>query len=338
MRFILPLFVIAGCLNACKEPPPPQVVVLPTVLPLVYSDSITKLEPPLRKLSSAMIPVKPDTGLLVSFDEDMLFALSQQEQYLKRRDVKKWPVQGISRAEMLQTTHLLQMAALEPPGALQRYFDYYQVNTVLKEDKVRITGYYTPTIEASKLQTAEFSVPLMKWPKEDGNNIAVPSPAAIESGALGGRGLELAWVRTKKELRNAQLQGSCIVQFTDGDHMFLGFGGSVKGAGGTYIFFTKIGSEVMGSGSFPLTAGYSAAIDPRFIPIGATLLAELPQCDKRGKVTCYDYRIIFAQDRGGAIKTTKRMDLYCGIGKDGLDEAKKVNNYGRLWLLLPKRR
>lgn len=128
-----------------------------------------------------------------------------------------------------------------------------------------------------------------------------------------------------------------MVQFPDGENIFLGFGGSVKGAGGTYVFFKKIGKDVLGSGSFPLTAGYSAAIDPKFIPLGASLLAELPVCDKNGNATCYDYRIIFAQDRGGAIKTTKRMDLYCGIGKEGLEAAKKVNNYGRLWLMLPKR-
>ena len=67
------------------------------------------------------------------------------------------------------------------------------------------------------------------------------------------------------------------------------------------------------------------------------MLAELPVCDKAGNVVAHEYRIIFAQDRGGAIKTTKRMDLYCGIGKQGLDAAKRVNSYGRLWLILPKR-
>ncbi len=70
--------------------------------------------------------------------------------------------------------------------------------------------------------------------------------------------------------------------------------------------------------------------------LGSTLLAELPDIDAAGRLKGYQYRIIFAQDRGGAIKTTKRIDLYCGMGQKGLQEARKINRFGRLWLLLPK--
>ncbi|MCB9333361.1 MAG: hypothetical protein H6574_20045 [Lewinellaceae bacterium] len=94
--------------------------------------------------------------------------------------------------------------------------------------------------------------------------------------------------------------------------------------------------DVIGAGYFPLTAGYSVAVDPRYIPIGATLLAELPDMDAAGNLKGYTYRILFAQDRGGAILTTKRLDLYCGVGKQGLNEARKINGLGRLWVLLPK--
>ena len=327
---------VAFQMSCEEEKPPPVAPVYPAAKPLVLIDSILKQEIPPRKLSSAMIQVKPDSNLAVLFDGDMMRALDFQVKYLSRKDLKRYPVSGIHNDELQHTLQILEAIAAEPPNAIQKYFDFYQINTSLKKDKVRITGYYTPTIEASKFQTPEFQVPMLKWPKEEGD-IKVPSPAAIESGALSGKGLELAWIKSKKELRNAQLQGSCMVQFTDGESMFLGFGGSVKGAGGTYVFFKKIGKDVLGSGSFPLTPGYSAAIDPRFIPLGAALLAELPVCDKKGNLNCYDYRVIFAQDRGGAIKTTKRMDLYCGIGKEGLEAAKKVNNYGRLWLILPKK-
>ncbi len=110
----------------------------------------------------------------------------------------------------------------------------------------------------------------------------------------------------------------------------------MKGAGGTYVFFTKVDETVLGSGFFPLTAGYSVAVDPRFIPIGSTIFAELPDLDVTGKLIGYTYRILFAQDRGGAIKTTKRIDLYCGVGQKGLQEARRINSYGRLWVMLPK--
>ena len=147
----------------------------------------------------------------------------------------------------------------------------------------------------------------------------------------------MAWVKSRKEVENAQLQGSCLVEYPDGSRVHLGFGGSTKGAGGKYVFFTQVSDQVLGCGSFPLTAGYSVAVDPRYIPIGSTLLAELPDLDAAGNLKGYTYRILFAQDRGGAIKTTKRMDLYCGIGQNGLQEARRINSFGRLWLLLPKR-
>lgn len=332
-RFLFLALLLA--LMQCDPPPPPPPVTFLPEKPLVLSDSTLRVKPAARPLSSSLILVKPDSQLRVPFDEDMMKALHHQMNYLKAQSPRNSPIKGVRNDELLHTLQLVQASSAEPQGSLLKYFDYYQVNTELKQDKVRITGYYTPTIEASTVQSVDFPVPMLRWPKDEG--IPVPSPAAIESGALAGRNLEIAWIKSTKELKNAQLQGSCMLQFSDGENMFLGFGGSVKGAGGSYVFFKKIGKEVLGAGSFPMTAGYSAAIDPRFIPIGATLLAELPICDKKGNATCYEYKIIFAQDRGGAIKTTKRMDLYCGIGKEGLDAAKRVNNYGRLWLLLPKK-
>lgn len=274
----------------------------------------------------------PDTLPYLPFDAPLLQALYEQGNYLRRPDIKEFPVKGISKAEMLRTVELLQDCQVLQPEALLDRFDFYKVKTDLKKDQVRITGYYTPIIRASRVRTEEFSVPLLRRPDDQ-----VPSPAAIEAGALAGKGLELAWVRSQREVANAQLQGSCWVEYADGSREQFGFGGSVKGAGGKYVFFQKMGSEdVIGAGYFPLTAGYSVAVDPRFIPIGATLLAELPDMDAAGNLKGYTYRILFAQDRGGAILTTKRLDLYSGIGQKGLQEARKINGFGRLWVLLPK--
>lgn len=274
----------------------------------------------------------PDTLPYLPFDAPLLQAMYEQGNFLRRRDGKEYPVKGISKAEMLRTVELLQDCQILQPEALLDRFDFYKVKTDLKKDQVRITGYYTPIIAASRTRTPEFSVPLLRRPDDH-----VPTPAAIEAGALDGKGLELAWVRTKREVANAQLQGSCWVEYADGRREQFGFGGSVKGAGGKYVFFQKMGNEdVIGAGYFPLTAGYSVAVDPRFIPIGATLLAELPDMDAAGNLKGYTYRILFAQDRGGAILTTKRLDLYSGVGQKGLQEARKINGFGRLWVLLPK--
>ncbi|MCS6930317.1 MAG: MltA domain-containing protein [Saprospiraceae bacterium] len=274
----------------------------------------------------------PDTLPYLPYDADMLQAMYEQANYLKRPDVKEYPVKGISKAEMARVIELLQACQVLQPEALVDRFDFYAVKTDLKDDRVRITGYYTPIIPASRVRTSEYSVPILRRP--DG---PVPSPAAIEAGALEGKGLELAWVRSKKELADAQMQGSCWVEYPDGKREHFGFHSSVKGRGGRYVFFKRMSnSDVIGAGFFPLTAGYSVAVDPNYIPLGATLLAELPDVDEKGQLKGYTYRLLFAQDRGGAILTTKRLDLYGGIGKKGLQEARKINGYGRLWLLLPK--
>ena len=285
-----------------------------------------------RKLSSTVFhPAGPDTVPYLAFDPMMFQAMYEQASYLRRRDTPNRGASGISKDEMLRTVELLQSIQLLDPNILLTTFDFYSINTDLKKDKVRVTGYYTPLIKASRVQTPEFPCPMLRRPES-----GVPNPAAIEAGALAGKGLELAWLPSQKELRNAQLQGSCMVEFTDGKREHFGFGGSVRGAGGTYVFFEDVGKTVLGAGFFPLTPGYSVAVDTRYIPIGSTLLAELPDIDASGKLKGYIYRIIFAQDRGGAIKTTKRIDLYCGLGQKGLQEARKVNRFGRLWLLLPK--
>lgn len=306
---------------------------------IAFSELMVAMAPPAyakplilkRQVHSSVLNFKhPDTLPYLTFEPEMLEAMYEQANYLRRSDVKKYPVRGISKAEMLKTVELLQDCQILQPEAMLDRFDFYQVNTELKKDRVRITGYYTPIIQASRMRTEEFSVPILRRPEH------VPSPAAIASGALDGKGLEMAWVRSKKELSNAQLQGSCWVEYADGKREHFGFGGSVKGAGGVYVFFTKVDEKVLGAGFFPLTAGYSVAVDPRFIPIGTTLLAELPDMDPAGNLKGYTYRILFAQDRGGAILTTKRLDLYSGIGMKGLQEARKINGYGRLWVLLPK--
>lgn len=278
----------------------------------------------------------PDAIAYLAFDPMMLKAMYEQANYLRRPDVPQKAASGITKDEMLRTVELLQDVQLLDPSVMLTNFDFYDINTDYKKDRVRMTGYYTPVIKASRVRTADFTVPMLRRPESD-----VPPAEFIEGGALNGRGLELAWLRSRKELANAQLQGNCLVEFPDGKRQHFGFGGSVKrskGGEGKYVFFTPVDEQVLGCGFFPLTPGYSVAVDPRFIPIGSTLLAELPNIDAKGKLRGYTYRIIFAQDRGGAILTTKRMDLYCGIGQKGLQEARKINRYGRLWLMLPKER
>jgi membrane-bound lytic murein transglycosylase A len=286
-----------------------------------------------RNLSDFLVPEMPDTLPPIAFESDMLKALFEQAKFLRRPDVKRYPVEGISKEEMLEAVERLQAFQLLDPHTLLSNFDFYRVKTDLESNQIRITGYYTPIIKASRKREGPYQYPLYKKPKGH-----CPPPAAIHAGALAGRGLELAWVKSRKQVSDAQLQGSCLLEFPDSKRQFYGFGGSVRGGGTNYVFFIEVDEVVIGAGFFPVTAGYTLAVDTRFIPLGAMLLAELPDIEPDGRQIGTTYRILFAQDRGGAIKTTKRVDLYSGIGQKGLEAARRINRFARMWLILPKKR
>ena len=104
----------------------------------------------------------------------------------------------------------------------------------------------------------------------------------------------------------------------------------------SYVFFRPSKARVSGAGPVPLTPEYSIAVDPKYIPLGSCLLAAVPIHDKKGNFTHHEYRILLAQDTGGAINGPGHVDLYTGIGKQAKRDAGYTHHYGGLWLLLPK--
>lgn len=106
----------------------------------------------------------------------------------------------------------------------------------------------------------------------------------------------------------------------------------------SYTFFSKKKSEPKGAGNVPLTDFYSLAVDRRYIPLGSCLLADFPIYDQQHKrVIGHEFRLFVAQDVGGAIKGPGHVDTYIGTGAEAEKIAGRINYYGRLWLLLPKK-
>jgi len=103
----------------------------------------------------------------------------------------------------------------------------------------------------------------------------------------------------------------------------------------SYVFFTQQKAQPYGAGLAPLTPNYSVAVDTRYIPMGACLLARVPLLSN-DKVIDFEYRVLLAQDIGGAIKGPGRIDLYMGIGELAQNKASAMHHYGQLWLLTPK--
>ena len=124
------------------------------------------------------------------------------------------------------------------PQLLASAFDWYAQGPT-----VNFTGYYEPTLEASWTQTGEFNQPLYKVPPDLRRGKPYHSRHAIdEQGALKGKGLEIAWIKSKVDSFFLQIQGSGRLVFTDGsikhvlyadknNHSYVALGRTMKERG-----------------------------------------------------------------------------------------------------------
>ncbi|TPE54073.1 murein transglycosylase A [Maribrevibacterium harenarium] len=106
----------------------------------------------------------------------------------------------------------------------------------------------------------------------------------------------------------------------------------------SYLFFSEGPNQPVGAANVALTPGYSVAVDPSVIPLGSVLLGELPRLNGQGELVGHEWRLLLAQDKGGAIKGPGHIDWYQGIGEEAHFHASQLKHYGRVWLLLPDQR
>lgn len=189
------------------------------------------------------------------------------------------------------------------------------------------------------------------------------------------QGNELLWVDDEVELFFLQVQGSGRVKLENGEIVRVGYSeqnghpyrsigrllvergelsldkasmqgikawgeknprklGELLGQNSSFVFFRELPAAMpgpVGSLGVPLTAGRSLAIDPRVVPQGAPvfLATTWPNTDKELR------RLMVAQDTGGAIKGNVRADFFWGFGPEAAEQAGKMRQRGRMWVLLP---
>ena len=203
----------------------------------------------------------------------------------------------------------------------------------------------------------------------------LPSRAAIERGALKDTAEVLLYAEDPVDVHILQIQGSGRVQLPNGDVQRIGFAGSnghpfrglgsillrkglVKSGHATmphirswlkkhprqavalmwenprYIFFRTLESTApgpVGALAIHLTPQRSLAVDERYIPLGAPLWLVTHDAKRRPL-----QRLMFAQDKGSAIKGVVRGDFFWGYGEDALKKAGGMHSQGSWYLLLPK--
>ena len=208
----------------------------------------------------------------------------------------------------------------------------------------------------------------------DGRLVPYFSRAEIDRGALAGQNLELLWVDDPADAFFLHVQGSGQVLLPDGRRIRVGFAGSnglnfyaigramidegivsrqdasaqsimawlranpedgraMMARNPRFIFFREIhGDGPVGAQGVALVPGRSLAVDPAFLPLGAPLWLDTtwPGTDRPLR------RLVVAQDVGNAIKGPVRGDLFWGAGAPALEQAGRMKQKGRYYLLLPR--
>ncbi|MBU0632661.1 murein transglycosylase A [bacterium] len=96
------------------------------------------------------------------------------------------------------------------------------------------------------------------------------------------------------------------------------------------IYFKKRNGDVKGALGIALTPMRSVAVDSKYIPLGSMLFIDAK--DAHHSINS----VVFAQDRGSAIKSAIRADLFTGFGDDALDIAGNLKAKLKIWVFLPK--
>jgi membrane-bound lytic murein transglycosylase A len=105
----------------------------------------------------------------------------------------------------------------------------------------------------------------------------------------------------------------------------------------SYVFFTeeKLDDPTQGpkgAQGVPLTGGRSIAVDPASVPLGAPVFLDttFPATDRPLQ------RLVIAQDTGGAIRGVVRADFFWGSGSAAGEQAGRMRQALRMWMLWPK--
>jgi len=95
----------------------------------------------------------------------------------------------------------------------------------------------------------------------------------------------------------------------------------------SYVFFRLLDGPPLGAMGLPVTGGVTVAADAKFIPLGAPVFLSMDRTDATG--------LWIAQDTGGAIKGSNRVDTFWGSGKEAEAIAGGMSGRGTAFVLVP---
>ena len=197
----------------------------------------------------------------------------------------------------------------------------------------------------------------------------------IDQGYLADRNLEVIWVDDPVDAFILHIQGSGQVRLEDGTtvrvgyagnngHRFVGIGSlmlqreliapgkadmqsirdwlqshpeqaaELMAENPRYIFFRELtGDGPLGAQGVPLTPMRSLAVDTDHLPLGVPMWLDTTWPGAGAKPL---RRLVVAQDVGSAIKGRIRGDFFWGAGEAALDQAGRMKQDGRYYVLIPR--
>lgn len=264
-------------------------------------------------------------------------------------------------------------------GHPRTFFELFFTPVLIQDGTPALfTGYYEPELAGSRTPTKRFRYPVYSLPPEvEAGTPWLTRREIEESGAISGRGLEIAWVDDPVELLFLQIQGSGRIRLPDGGHIRLGYAGnngqdyrsigqemvrreiyeahqvSAKVIGNWVRRNPAEGAELLWHNpsyvffrvleDVPADAGPKGAMN-RSITAGRSLAIDPAYIPLGAPVWIEKQgframrRLMIAQDTGSAIKGPQRADVFMGTGTAAGREAGRMMDAGRLVVLLPIQR
>jgi membrane-bound lytic murein transglycosylase A len=369
LRYLLTLLAVAVALTSCSgdriaiEPGKMSDAARITLAPARYSDlagwsddTVAAAVPAFVK-SCARLPKLPDDAPLDPAARDGDFG--------RLRDWRP----------------LCELAAALPPGddaTARRFFEanFMPVLVGAKDaNNGLFTGYWEVELNGSRKREGAFQTAVYRRPPDLVDGQPYLERAAIEDGALNGRGLEVVWVTSPDDLLVLQTQGSGCVHLADGGTVRLNYeANNNRKFVNVYQLLLDQGAVPKAQFSYktvrawmrdhPADAAAFRRRNPYYVffqeikgdgPVGyqgAVLTPErslavdhhfiplgvpiwLEAQDKYRPVAVK--RLVVAQDIGDAITGPLRGDYYWGSGRDAASRGSDFYADGRYWVLLPKK-
>jgi len=279
-------------------------------------------------------------------------------------------------------------ACAEQPRDFARFFRTRFESVEIGDGAAFATGYYEPEIRGCRTPQPGCEVPVYRKPPdlldanpatgergrgrvdEAGNYVRYHDRAAIEDGALAGRGLELAWAADPVDLFFLQIQGSGRLRLPDGSVMRIGYAGQngrdyvaigrllrERGLVEPPVSMQRIRDWI---GANPEAGRALMRENPSYVffqeltgpgPLGAlgrpvtarVTVAADPKFVPLGAPVLLAGMdnpaadgLWIAQDTGGAIRGANRFDTFWGAGPEAAASAGGMSARGRARLLLPR--